>query len=90
MLNFYAQQGVELPLMDLIHVWHEWTYDSKMLQKGSAISGWAILSGGKSYVGFAMQRLSYDKNAWKIRDGVTKREKNKLREKKEKSKVEDR
>ena len=24
------------PLMDLIHFWHEWTYDSKMLQKGKA------------------------------------------------------
>ena len=24
------------PLMDLIHVWHEWTYDSSMFQKGKA------------------------------------------------------
>ena len=24
------------PLMDLIHVWHEWTCDSKILQKGKA------------------------------------------------------
>ena len=24
------------PFMDLIHVWHEWTYHSKMLQIGKA------------------------------------------------------
>ena len=24
------------PLVDLIHIWHEWTYDSKMLQKKQA------------------------------------------------------
>ena len=24
------------PLMDLIHTWHEWTCDSKMIQKGKA------------------------------------------------------
>ena len=38
-LNFY-DKFLQYPLMDLIDVWHEWTYDSKMLQEvKSMVSG---------------------------------------------------